>query len=281
MVCSKDFKLLMLDFKFSVLLPVYYKENPNYFRLALESLKNQTLPPAEVVLVKDGPLSFELEEVLKEFDKILPFNFLVLEENVGLGEALHLGLMHCRYEYVARMDSDDICVNERFERQAIAFQLNPKLDILGSYLKEFVREVGDINDLRRVPLNHEDIFSYTFYRCPFNHPTVMFKKSSVLKAGSYKKMPFFEDYYLWIRMAKAGCHFQNTDEILLNYRIGNNMISRRHGWQYARHEFGFFYSCYKQNLISLFHLLRFSVRFPIRLMPMGMLKKFYKVVLRK
>lgn len=271
----------MLDFKFSVLLPVYYKEDPSYFRLALESLKNQTLPPTEVVLIKDGPLSFELEEVLIEFDEILPFNFLVLEENIGLGEALDLGLLHCKYEYVARMDSDDICVNDRFERQAKIFMSNPNLDILGSYLKEFVREVGDIKDIRRVPLNHEEIFSYTFYRCPFNHPTVMFKKSAVLKAGSYKRMPFFEDYYLWIRMAVAGCQFKNTDEILLNYRIGNNMISRRHGWQYAKHEFEFFYTCYNEKLISFSQLLRFSARFPIRLMPMGMLKKFYEVVLRK
>lgn len=271
----------MLDFKFSVLLPVYYKEDPNYFRLALESLKNQTLTASEVVLIKDGPLTKELENVIHEYESLLPFNVLSLDQNNGLGEALHYGLLNCTYEYVARMDSDDICVRERFEKQAKIFLANPDLDIQGSYLKEFVYEVGDLEDIRRVPLKHEEIYTYTFLRCPFNHPTVMFKKSAVLKAGSYKRMPYFEDYYLWIRMAVAGCKFQNTDEILLNYRIGNNMISRRHGLKYAKHELAFFNSCYKEGLITKSQLIRFSARFPIRLMPLGMLKKFYEVVLRK
>jgi glycosyltransferase involved in cell wall biosynthesis len=271
----------MLDFKFSVLLPVYYKEDPNYFRLALESLKNQTLPPSEVVLVKDGSLTLDLEKVIEEYEPLLPFKVLPLDQSNGLGDALHHGLLNCSHEYVARMDSDDICVKERFEKQAMIFMSNPNLDILGSYLKEFVNEVGDLNDIRRVPLRHNEIYSYTFRRCPFNHPTVMFKKSAVLKAGSYKRMPFFEDYYLWIRMAVAGCQFQNTDEILLNYRIGNNMINRRHGLKYAKHELEFFRTCSNQGLITNSQLLRFSARFPIRLMPLVMLKRFYQLVLRK
>ncbi len=271
----------MLDFQFSVLLPVYYREKPEYLRLALDSLLNQSLPPTEIVLVKDGPLTPDLDHVICGYADLLPLKIIALEKNIGLGEALHFGLDHCTYEYVARMDSDDICVRERFEKQAKIFLKNPDLDILGSYLKEFVYEVGDLEVIRRVPLKHEEIFTYTFYRCPFNHPTVMFKKSAVLKAGSYKKMPFFEDYYLWIRMANAGCHFQNTDEVLLNYRIGNNMISRRHGLKYAKHELAFFESCYSEGLISWLQLCRFTARFPIRLMPLGMLKKFYEVVLRK
>lgn len=278
---TKDFKLSMLDFKFSVLLPVFKKEDPKHFNLALESLKNQSLPPAEVVIVKDGPLTKELENVISHYSDLLPLNVLALEKNLGLGEALNFGLLHCSYEYVARMDSDDICVSERFEKQANAFLANPKLDMIGSYLNEFVHKVGDLKVIRRVPLKHQDIYNYTFYRCPFNHPTVMFKKSAVLKAGSYKKMPFFEDYYLWIRMALAGCTFQNSEEVLLNYRIGNNMISRRHGLKYAKHEQAFFKSCYKQGLINFPQLLRFMARYPIRLMPMSMLEKFYTVVLRK
>lgn len=271
----------MLDFKFSVLLPVFYKENPEHFKLALESLKNQSLPANEVVIVKDGPLTEELENVICQYNDLLPLSVFALEKNLGLGEALHFGLLHCSYEYVARMDSDDICVRERFEKQAKSFLANPNLDIIGSYLNEFVHKIGDLKVIRRVPLNHEDIYTYTFYRCPFNHPTVMFKKSAVLSAGSYKRMPFFEDYYLWIRMAVAGCNFQNSEEVLLNYRIGNNMISRRHGLKYAKHELAFFKSCYKEGLINKTQLLSFMARFPIRLMPIVMLEKFYAVVLRK
>lgn len=271
----------MLDFKFSVLLPIYCKEKPKYFKKALESIADQTLPPTEVVIVKDGPITSELEAVLDEFSDILPLRVFSLEENIGLGQALHFGLLNCNYEFVARMDSDDICVRERFEKQSKFFIANPNLDILGSYLKEFVNEIDDLDVIRRVPLENEKIHSYTFYRCPFNHPTVMFRKSAVIKSGSYLRMPFFEDYYLWIRMAVAGCTFQNTDEVLLNYRIGNNMISRRHGLRYAKHEVAFFKACYKEDLISKMHLVRFFARFPIRLMPIGMLKKFYEVVLRK
>lgn len=278
---TKDFKLSMLDFKFSVLLPVFKREDPKHFILALESLKNQSFPATEVVIVKDGPLTKGLEKVICQFKDLLPLKVFALEKNVGVGEALNFGLQHCSYEYVARMDSDDICVSHRFEKQAKAFLSNPNLDIIGSYLNEFVHKIGDLKVVRRVPLVHQDIYDYTFYRCPFNHPTVMFKKSAVLKAGSYKRMPFFEDYYLWIRMALAGCNFQNSEEVLLNYRIGNNMISRRHGLKYAKHEKTFFTTCYKEGLITLPQLIRFMARFPIRLIPIVLLEKFYTLVLRK
>src|SRR5688572_19926375 len=151
---SEDFKLSMLDFQFSVLLPIYYKENPEYFTLALESLRNQTLPPTEVVIVKDGPLPKSLEGVIEEFADLLPLKVFALEKNLGLGNALDFGLRKCSHEHVARMDSDDICARNRFEKQAEIFLANPGLDILGSYLNEFVHEIGDLNVIRRVPLTH-------------------------------------------------------------------------------------------------------------------------------
>lgn len=271
----------MPEFNFSVLLPIYYRENPQFLDLALESLEKQTLPATEIVLVKDGPLTDELDRVIDKYIKKLPIKIFKLNTNRGLGEALSFGLLNCSYEYVARMDSDDICVPQRFEKQAKIFQENPKLDILGTYLQEFVNEPGDLKVTRKVPLDHQQIHSYTFYRCPFNHPSVMFRKSAVLSVGSYKKMPFFEDYYLWIRMAKGNCIFQNIGEVLLYFRIGNNMISRRHGFTYAKHEVSFFMDCYREGLITLNQLLRFCGRFPIRLLPVPLLKKFYDLVLRK
>ena len=271
----------MLEFKFSVLLPIYYRENPTFFNQALDSLVNQTYPATEVVIVKDGPLTPDLDRVIDSFYKILPIKVIALDKNIGLGEALNIGLTHCSYEYVARMDSDDICVPERFEKQVNAFKAHPKLDILGGYLQEFVNQPGDLKVIRKVPTEHSEIQSYTFYRCPFNHPTVMFRKSAVLAVGSYQKMPFFEDYFLWIRMANSYCTFKNLGENLLYFRIGNNMIRRRHGLAYANHELSFFTYCYENNLVSLLQLLRFYLRFPIRLLPVSMLKKIYDLVLRK
>ena len=271
----------MPKFKFSVLLPIYYREKPEYFRLALKSIEDQTLLPDEIVIVKDGKLPDELDEIIDEFNLRLPCKIVSIPINVGLGEALHIGIKECSHDFVARMDSDDICVAERFEKQAAAFQNDPELDISGSYLREFIYKPDDLGIIRRVPLDHSEIYRYTFYRCPFNHPTVMFRKKTVMEAGSYQKMPFFEDYYLWIRMVVGGCKLHNSPEVLLHYRIGNNMISRRHGINYAINELSFFAFCYRKGLISLPQLVVFSSRFPIRLMPMGMLGKFYKVILRK
>ncbi|WP_035468106.1 glycosyltransferase family 2 protein [Algoriphagus mannitolivorans] len=271
----------MLEFKFSVLLPIYNRENPEFFRLSLDSLVNQTYSASEVVIVKDGVLTPALDQVIESFTDKLPLKIVPLEKNVGLGEALRIGILHCSYEYIARMDSDDICIPERFEKQVNTFLKNPGLDILGSYLQEFENTPGDINVIRKVPTEHSDIHTYTFYRCPFNHPTIMFRKSAVLGVGSYQKMPFFEDYFLWIRMANGNCVFQNLDEVLLHFRIGNDMIRRRHGLTYAKHEMSFFTYCYQQDMITLGQLLRFYTRFPIRLLPVPFLKKFYDIVLRK
>ena len=271
----------MPEITFSVLLPIYYRENPKFLQLALESLVNQTLPANEIVIVKDGPLNEELDQMIDSFSEKLPLKIVPLAKNVGLGEALSIGISHCSYEFIARMDADDYCVPERFEKQVRVFQENPDLDILGSYLKEFVNEPGDLEVIRKVPLTHSEIYSYTFYRCPFNHPSVMFKKSAVLGVGSYQRMPFFEDYYLWIRMANGNCKFQNLGEVLLYFRIGNNMIRRRHGLEYAKHEISFFTYCYQNGLITLSQLMRFYSRFPIRLLPVPILKKFYDLILRK
>jgi len=276
-----DFELSMPKYRFSVLLPIYHRENPDYFRSALDSIKAQTLQADEIVIVKDGELPVELDQVIEEFTDVLPIKIISIPINVGLGEALNIGINACSFELVARMDSDDVSVPERFEQQIATFSKDPQLDISGSFLQEFENEPADLKVIRRVPLKHSAIYSYTFHRCPFNHPTVMFRKDAVLKAGSYMKMPFFEDYYLWIRMALAGCRMNNSSQVLLHYRIGNNMISRRHGIKYAKHELSFFKFCYKKSLISLPQLALFSLRFPLRLIPIGMLEKFYTILLRK
>lgn len=270
----------MADLKLSVLLPIYYKELPDHFRMALDSLEKQSLQADEIVIVKDGPLTIALESVISDYADRLPIKCIALPKNVGLGEALHTGLMECKNEYVARMDSDDLSLPDRFKKQADFLINNPDVDILGGYLKEFSSVVGDLDIVRKVPLTNQAIHNYTYYRSPFNHPTVMFKKSAVLRAGSYKRMPYFEDYYLWIRMAYHKCVFHNLDEVLLNYRIGNNMIARRHGYQYAMNEFRFFKLCYEDGLISKTNLMRFLIRFPIRLVPQFVLSKIYANILR-
>jgi len=270
----------MTKYPFSVLLSVYGREKPEYFKSSLNSLLKQTLPADEVVIVKDGPIGSELEDVLKEFEDLLPLKIYLLPTNAGLGKALAFGLNQCSHELIARMDSDDICFIDRFETQILEFKTNPKLDISSGYILEFQNEIGDRNVIRRVPIGHEETYKYTFRRCPFNHPATMFKKSAVLKVGSYRETPFFEDYYLWIRMAKSGCILGNTKKLLLHYRVGNNMISRRHGLTYAIHEYNFFNKSYQEGLIDKFEFFRFCLRFPIRLLPLSLLGRFYDFFLR-
>lgn len=209
--------------KFSVLMSIYYKEKPEYFHRTMQSIwDEQSVKPDEIVLVQDGKLTDELYDLigkrkykLGEVLKIVP-----LEQNVGLGNALNMGLKECSYELVARMDTDDICMRDRFEKQ-IGFFENNDVDIVGSYCVE-VDEEDNRGSLRKMPLTHNDIYDNLF-TCPLIHPTVMFKKSVIEKVGGYNKtLTRRQDYDLWFRCAKVGAKFANIDEALLLYRFTND-----------------------------------------------------------
>lgn len=220
--------------KFSVLMSVYVKENPAYLRLALDSVINQTVKPSEIILVEDGALTDELYLEINDFKNCNP-NLLVeipLKQNVGLGLALAEGILHCSNELVARMDSDDISVRTRFERQINEFIDNPKLDICGGHIIEFINSPDEVFGNRNVPLSHDEIVKYQKKRSAFNHVTVMFKKSAVLKAGNYQHAPLMEDDLLWANMFNSGAYSMNIDDNLVFVRVGAGMIERRGGFKY-------------------------------------------------
>jgi glycosyltransferase involved in cell wall biosynthesis len=224
--------------KYSVLMSLYIKEKPEYLKLAVESMIRQTIIPDEIVIVKDGPLTTELEEVLQEYMDKYPelFNIVAIENNIGLGLALNLGLKNCKNELVARMDTDDIAMPERCEKQLQAFEKDTELSILGGNISEFIDCEKNIVSRRIVPTDYTEIGRYLKKRCPLNHMTVMFKKSEVLKAGNYCEWFWNEDYYLWIRMFEAGCKFGNLPEVLVNVRVGKDMYKRRGGLEYFKSE---------------------------------------------
>lgn len=242
---------------------------------------DQTLPADEIVLVKDGPLTPELDLEITFFEQILPMKVIELEKNMSLGYALNIGLSHCTHDWVARMDTDDICHKDRFLTQ-VAFVLNnPEYDLVGSNIVEFIEEPGDLDRKKNVPANHEDIVRFAYSRCPFNHPTVLFRKSAVLAVGSYQSMILFEDYYLWFKLIKAGFKFHNLQEGLLYFRLGKDMLGRRQGWNYGYQEARFFVQAYREGLIPLGALFRFLMRFPIRLLPKTFTLLIYRFLLRK
>lgn len=219
---------------FSVLMSLYIKEKPEYFRACMESVLYQTVMPDEIVIVKDGPVTEDLDAVLNEYVCENPslYTIVPLKTNRGLGLALAEGILHCKNELVARMDTDDICRKDRFELQLAEFQKNPQLDICGSHIVEFETDVSNIVARRTVPLTDEDIKKYQKRRDGVNHMTVMYKKSKVLAAGNYQSCMLMEDTYLWVRMILAGATFMNIDDSLVYARIGKDMYERRGGWSY-------------------------------------------------
>jgi len=270
--------------KFSVLIPVYAKENPEFFIKALNSIVTQTLKPSEIVVVKDGPLTDGLEKVIELFSKNYDnlFKIVSLEENVGLGDALNIGLKKCSYELVARMDSDDISMPYRFEKQIQVFDRDNKLDVCSGWVGEFDKDEKEIYYYRKVPENHDDIVRYLKIRSAINHPAVMYKKTSVEKAGGYQKMMFLEDYYLWVRMLLKGAKFYNIQEVLVNMRGGENMIKRRAGIAYAKSELKLLNEFKNIGFLTKDEYIRnIFIRVPIRLMPIGIIKFIYRFLRTK
>lgn len=243
----------MIDFSVSIC--VYGKDCPEYFYQAVKSILNQTVKPSEVVLVVDGPVPEELDSVIKEFDKNDCFRVIRLETNQGHGIARRTGLENCSNELVALMDADDLSVPNRFELQLKKFEENPELDVVGGNIAEFVDEPDNVVGKRVVPESDADIKVYLKSRCPMNQVTVMFKKSSVLKAGGYLDWYCDEDYYLWIRMFLARMTFANVPDILVNVRVGKDMYQRRGGWKYFKSEAKLQWFMYNKKIFSLLQLM--------------------------
>lgn len=215
---------------------VYNGDNPEWFKTAVESIINQTLPPDEIVMVVDGPVKDTLNDIITEYEKLPIFKVIRLEKNVGHGNARRKGLENCSNDLVALMDADDISLPERFEKQIALFAENPSLDIVGANITEFIDEPENIVGKRTVPQDDSQIKDYLKTRCPFNQVTVMFKKASVEKAGGYIDWFCEEDYYLWIRMYLANMRFANCSENLVNVRVGKDMYQRRGGLKYFKSE---------------------------------------------
>lgn len=269
--------------QFSVLLSLYYKESPLFLRQCLDSIFHQTLKPSEIVLVKDGLLTNDLDLVVNEYeDRYLELKVISLPENVGLGNALNEGLKCCSFNLVARMDTDDIAKPERFEKQLGVFEKHPEYDVVGTWIDEFINTPSNIISVRKLPENIDEIKIYARYRNPLNHVSVMFNKSKVLEAGSYQHYLLMEDYYLWIRMLLKGATFYNIQESLVWVRCSEDMYNRRGGLKYALTEISFFRYLYSVQYINFFDLCKnVIVRFAIRMMPNNLRTWGYKYLLRR
>lgn len=224
----------MLYPKYSALMSIYIKEKPEFFRKSILSMVEQTIKPDEIVIVKDGPLTEALDEVIDEFKYLNNIKIVALPTNKGLGEALNIGIKNCKNNIIARMDTDDISVKDRCEKQLELFINDPELSIVGSSVAEFHDNINKIDSIRALPTIHEDIVKYSKRRNPFNHPSVMYKKDEVNKAGGYKHFSYFEDYYLWARMIMNNAKCANIKEPLVFMRANDDMFKRRGGNNYLK-----------------------------------------------
>ena len=217
--------------KYSVLMSVYKNDNPDYLKLALESIYDkQTKKPDEIVIVFDGPITDCLNKVLGDFKrgKESIVKYLPQEVNKGLGEALRIGSEQCTGDYIFRMDSDDISAEDRFEIQSKYIENHQDVDVVGGDFEEFNKSPSELNLRKRsCPLTYEEIVKMGKKRNPMNHVTVCIKKTSLEKAGGYLPLKYVEDYYLWIRMIKAGLKLANINKTLVYVRIGNGFTNRR------------------------------------------------------
>ena len=214
---------------YSILMSVYCKAKPQDLDEAIESMMQQTLVTNDFVIVCDGPLTGELDQILESWEKKHPgvFQIVRLPENVGIGAAANIGLQYCKNELIAKMDADDLSLPERCEKQVTLFTQNNELAVVGGYIAEFEKDPQKPFAIRKVPARNEEICKFARRRQPFNNVTVMYKKSAVLGVGSYRRLNRCEDFDLYVRMLHAGYRAQNIEDILVNVRVDNEGTSRR------------------------------------------------------
>ena len=271
------------ELPFSLLLPVYAGDRADFLRRAfVSSVDEQTLRPDDVVLVQDGPLPDALRETCEELaaNSPVPVNLVRLERNLGLGPALDHGLEACAYDIVARMDADDISRPRRFELQLPL--IADGADIVGSALLEFVDDVEDVVQTRVPPLDPDWIRSAVRFRDPFNHPTVVYRRSMVQKVGGYQDLPLMEDYLLFARMLAEGAVPANVAEPLVYYRIGTGAYARRGGTALLRSEWALQRRFLELGITNRVEFVRnVMVRGGYRLVPEPMRRVAYRRLIAK
>lgn len=268
---------------FSVLMSVYLKSDTGQLEEAIKSIHEQTLLPDQFVIVIDGEVNQETEALINKWvDKWPIISIVRIPVNKGLGNALSEGLRNCKFEFIARMDSDDIASIHRFEKQFSFIENNPEVDIVGAWIAEFEKNVTNIIQIRETPLDNNKVSKFARFRDPMNHMTVIFKKSKVFNCGGYLSFYLNEDYFLWLRMIQKGYVFANIPEPLVYVRTDNGLYARRGGFKYLINEIKLENFKLKIRIINIFeYLFNCLVRIIVRFSGSFFRKMFYYYFLRK
>lgn len=271
---------------FSVLMTVYEKLDPDHLLEALTSVVHQSLSPDEIVLVRDGPLGSTLEGVLSRWLEACPgiVHEVALGRKAGSAAAFQTGLLHCAHPLVARMDSDDVCVQDRFLKQAMFMDAHPEIDVLGGWVLELggAEAPAPGSAVRRVPEHPGQVAAMAPLRCPVNHPTVMYRKEAVVKCGGYEsRFGELADYHLWAKMLLHGAGIYNLPQILVKTRASRDLYRRRGGLGYARVEMRLMRELLRMGFVSFpVFLSNTLLRLAVRLLPTEIRCLFYARFLR-
>ncbi|MTH17517.1 glycosyltransferase [Flavobacterium sp. LC2016-01] len=272
------------DFDFSVLMPLFFKEKPEYIEESLKSLYNQTLKPTEIILVQEGVLNEEQNNILNYWIKAFGDEVIRVvdsKEVKGLAPCLNLGLHASRCNYIARFDSDDICFPDRFEKQIEFLKNNNDVVILGGQIEEFDEKMEVSMGIRRVPVKYREILSFAKWRCPFNHQTVFYKRDVAIALGGYPIMKVYEDYSFWGLFLVNGHKAANLPDVLVKARTGEGLITRRSGMNFLKGELTGIKFLYKIKFLSTLRYYTLVIsRIVVRSLPTGALRKIY-TLLRK
>lgn len=283
--CFVNCEELIVDkVNYSVLMSVYAKEKPEYLRQSMNSMFDQTVPTNDFVLICDGPISNELEEVITEFKNVHEdiLNVVKLEKNMGLGNALRIGIEKCKNNLIARMDSDDISKKDRCEKQIDVFMKNQSLSIIGTNIEEFSINPDIVDSMRVVPKTNDEIIKFSKKRNPFNHPSVMYKKQDVIDSGNYRDVRYMQDYFLWVDMLSNGKKGYNIQEPLVSMRASNDLFKRRSGKEYFKIQKELFKLMLKKGYISkMQYYSSITLRTISAFAPNWLRKSLFKKILRK
>lgn len=250
--------LMSTNNKYTVLMSVYYKEKADYLKMSIESMIHQTVKPDEFIIVEDGKLTSELNKVIQKYCQRYPQLFKVIKnkKNIGLGLSMRKGVEASKNELIARMDSDDISSLDRCEKELAYLTKHPDVGIVGSYGAEFIGDTKNILSVHKVPESNQDIKKFMHKRCAIIHPTVILKKSEVIRSGNYRKILLYEDYDLFSRMVfKFNVKSHNIPENLYYVRTSPDFYKRRGGIKYAETALKFKWNMHRNGYTSFYDFI--------------------------
>ena len=268
----------------SVLMSTYCKEKPEYLDEAMKSIwTDQTRKPDEIILVEDGPLTDELYAVIHNWKNLIGDAFVIVEKsaNQGLALALNDGIAVAKGDLIARMDSDDISLPNRFRLQEEYMNNHEDVDILGGAIQEFNDE-GTLNNIRTYPATMNEVLKTMYRVAPVAHPTAMFRKSFFDSGFRYcSKYHICEDVTMWYDAAEKKRIINNLPEVILHFRRNDSMMNRR-----SREKAWSEFLAYNDGIKRVYGLFSYKhifslLRMIFRLLPSGAIRAIYNSKFRK